>query len=151
MSEVADAWNEENEVGTLVRYWTGPLEGEGKLGRTRSPAQDIASQQGVVWIEGHAGCVLLSHVRVAERAAENQARAARGKRALEMYAQQAEPADRSLAAQLANGDYDECLVDLFADLLHFLGDQKLSYERIMRLATDNYHGELDDESEEARA
>lgn len=49
-------------VGTLVRYWPGVREGEGKTGRTRSAVGTVGDGTPVVWIEGEAGCIALTHV-----------------------------------------------------------------------------------------
>lgn len=49
-------------VGTPVRYWTGALEGEGVESKTTTPAQLLGGHTAVVWVEGHAACVALSHV-----------------------------------------------------------------------------------------
>jgi hypothetical protein len=52
-------------IGTLVRYWTGVREGEGKTGKTRSEVQNMHGTP-VVWVEGQAGCIAMSHVEVME-------------------------------------------------------------------------------------
>ena len=60
-----EAWNAAHPVGTLVAYWPGIREGEPRQGKLRSPATRLwAKGHPVVWIEGHAGCVALSHVDV---------------------------------------------------------------------------------------
>lgn len=58
----AENWNRQHPVGTSVRYWTGAKEGPGKLSTTRAPAELLSGHTAVVWIEGEAGCVALSHV-----------------------------------------------------------------------------------------
>ncbi|MBL8061000.1 MAG: hypothetical protein JNK63_09835 [Chthonomonas sp.] len=57
-------WNKCYPVGTPVRFWPMALDGESKVSKTRSEATIIneRSTVPVVWIEGHAGCVALSHV-----------------------------------------------------------------------------------------
>ena len=60
-----DAWNRAHPVGTLVAYWPGAREGEPRQGKLRSPATRLwAGGTPVVWVEGHAGCLALSHVEV---------------------------------------------------------------------------------------
>ncbi len=64
--EQADAFNARAGVGTPVRYWTWTREGEGRIGRTRSPAQVLGGYSAVVWVTGCAGCIHLSHVEVVD-------------------------------------------------------------------------------------
>lgn len=54
-------WNAKHPVGTLVKYWPGVRQGEGKQGRTRSEASILCGEP-CVWIEGARGGVSLSHV-----------------------------------------------------------------------------------------
>lgn len=61
-SKLADLWNKRFPVGTPVRYWTGAREGMGKVGTTRTEASVLGGHSAVVWIDGHSGCVGLSHV-----------------------------------------------------------------------------------------
>jgi hypothetical protein len=69
--KLAAKWNERFPVGTNVRYWTGERGvGPGKTGKTRSDAQLLGENSrgegghtAVVWIEGHAGCIALTHVQ----------------------------------------------------------------------------------------
>jgi hypothetical protein len=61
-----DAFNAENRVGALVRFWTGEREGDGMVGVTRSDAEVLSGHTGVVWIKGVSGCVALSHVQAIE-------------------------------------------------------------------------------------
>lgn len=56
-----DAFNEAHVVGAAVRYWTGLREGSGRESRTRSSAQ-VMCDHAVVWVEGQASCIALSHV-----------------------------------------------------------------------------------------
>jgi hypothetical protein len=60
---LVDAWNRDCPVGTRVRYWTLAREGEGRVSTTRSKAEVLSGHTAVVWIEGVAGCVALSHVK----------------------------------------------------------------------------------------
>jgi hypothetical protein len=55
-------WNKTFPIGTLVRYWTGRRDGIGKESKTTSEAQVLGGHTAVVWVEGYAGCVALSHV-----------------------------------------------------------------------------------------
>jgi hypothetical protein len=55
-------WNERFPVGTRVRYWTGDRYGIGKVSTTRTLAEVLSGHTAVVWVNGEAGCVALSHV-----------------------------------------------------------------------------------------
>jgi hypothetical protein len=59
---ICGVFNAVNPVGTVCRYWTGAREGAGKLAPTRTQAQMLSGHTAVVWFEGEAGCVSLSHV-----------------------------------------------------------------------------------------
>lgn len=61
-------WNTAVPIGTPVRYWTGWREGDGKTGRTRTAAELLGGHTAVVWVEGEASCIGLSHVEVEEAA-----------------------------------------------------------------------------------
>ena len=59
------AWNEKHPVGTPVRHWTWLRGvGPGVESRTRSTAQMLGGHRPVVWVEGHASCIALTHVEV---------------------------------------------------------------------------------------
>lgn len=58
----AATWNDVYRVGTVVRYWTGARQGEGKLSTTRTEAVVLSGHTAVVWVEGHSACVALTHV-----------------------------------------------------------------------------------------
>ena len=60
--EEADDFNFRAPIGTPVRYWTGLREGRGKASRTRTTARVMASGHAVVWVEGEASCIALTHV-----------------------------------------------------------------------------------------
>lgn len=62
---LVNLFNDANPVGTPVRYWTGFMEGEGKTSVTRTPAQLLSGHTAVVWVDGEASCIALSHVAVA--------------------------------------------------------------------------------------
>lgn len=64
LQRTVDAWNAAHPIGTLVRYWTGVREGEGRTGRTRSAAELLGGHTPVVWVTGPVGCVALGHVEV---------------------------------------------------------------------------------------
>jgi hypothetical protein len=49
-------------VGTRCRYWKGAREGEGQVAATRSEATMLGGHSAVIFLEGVAGCVSLSHV-----------------------------------------------------------------------------------------
>jgi hypothetical protein len=55
-------WNDMFPVGTAVRYWTWAREGIGKTSTTRTLASVLSGHTAVVWVEGEAGCISLSHV-----------------------------------------------------------------------------------------
>ena len=50
--------------GTRVRYWPGAREGEGIESRTRSEVWTLGGHTPVVMVEGYAGGIALTHVRV---------------------------------------------------------------------------------------
>lgn len=56
-------WNTGHPVGTRVRYWKGRREGlpSGET-VTRSRAEVLYGGAAVVWLEGVAGCIALTHV-----------------------------------------------------------------------------------------
>jgi hypothetical protein len=66
---LCDSFNAGNQIGTVCHYWTGVREGEGKIAATRSLALMLGGHTAVVWLEGEAGCVALSHVEIAPRQA----------------------------------------------------------------------------------
>ncbi|BAL87339.1 hypothetical protein AMIS_21190 [Actinoplanes missouriensis 431] len=55
-------FNDAVPVGTPVRYWTGVRQGEGKVSRTRTPAELLSGHTAVVWVEGEGSCIALSHI-----------------------------------------------------------------------------------------
>ena len=59
---LAARWNRQFPVGTRVRYWTGVREGVGRVSVTRSEAEVLGGHSAVVWVEGHSGCIGLSHI-----------------------------------------------------------------------------------------
>lgn len=59
---IVSKWNRENPVGTPVRYWTGDRHGDGKVSTTRSPAHLLGGHTPVVWVDGEASCIALTHV-----------------------------------------------------------------------------------------
>lgn len=59
----ANAFSIAYPIGTRVRYWTGPREGEGTLSAIRSEARIIGSTP-VVWVDGHGSCISLSHIEI---------------------------------------------------------------------------------------
>jgi hypothetical protein len=58
----AREFNSRAPIGTIVRYWRGLREGDGRRGRTRSIAYIASSGDAVVFIEGCSGYVALTHV-----------------------------------------------------------------------------------------
>ena len=64
----AAAWNATYEVGQPVRYWPGERKGPGRLSRTRSNASMLDGYAPVVWVDGYASCIALSHVEPIDEA-----------------------------------------------------------------------------------
>ena len=62
--QVAERFNEANEVGTRVRYWTMLREGPGVEAETRSKAQLLSGHTPVVWVTDYPACIALTHVEV---------------------------------------------------------------------------------------
>lgn len=62
-------WNAKCPIGTRVRVWTGPRYGAGEVTTTRTLAQVNAANAPVIWTEGHAACIHLSHVEIVKEAA----------------------------------------------------------------------------------
>ena len=59
-------FNRDHPIGTPVRFWPGVRSGEGRPSRTRSQAQILSGHTPVVWVEGYAGCIALTHVEPVE-------------------------------------------------------------------------------------
>jgi hypothetical protein len=55
-------FNELNPVGTAVRFWPGPKQGEGLTGTISDPATVLGGHTAVAWIDGARGCIAISHV-----------------------------------------------------------------------------------------
>lgn len=62
----ADAWNAAYQQGTPVYAWPGARTDEPVLTRTRSVAWDLGSGHPVAMVDGHAGGILLTHLRPLE-------------------------------------------------------------------------------------
>ncbi len=60
--EEAEKWNSKHPIGTPVEYWTWTREGEGKHSKTRTKAH-VVCDNAVVWVDGEASCISLSHVQ----------------------------------------------------------------------------------------
>lgn len=60
----ARAFNDAHPIGTRVRYWRGAREGAGAESTTRTEAKVLGDHTAVVWLDGVAGCIALSHVEV---------------------------------------------------------------------------------------
>ncbi|GAA0495209.1 hypothetical protein Ade02nite_19050 [Paractinoplanes deccanensis] len=60
--KTVERFNRDDPVGTPVRFWPGVRSGEGIESATRSSAQILSGHTPVVWVEGHAGCIALTHV-----------------------------------------------------------------------------------------
>jgi hypothetical protein len=63
---LVEQWNSVHRIGIPVRYWTGLREGGGKESRTRSQAHLLSDHTAVVWVEGEASCISLSHVEATQ-------------------------------------------------------------------------------------
>jgi len=72
-TEVA-RWNEDNPVGTLVRYWRGVREGfePSSVGRIRQPAE-LRTGMPIGWIDTCSGYVALTHIQVVAAGEEREA------------------------------------------------------------------------------
>ena len=57
-----NAWNLRHPVGSEVVYWPFARIGEGVLSKVRLPARILSSGHAVVWVEGRADAIALSHV-----------------------------------------------------------------------------------------
>lgn len=55
-------FNSLHPIGTPVRYWTGIREGDGKTSFTRTQAHLLSGHTPVVWVNGEASCIALTHV-----------------------------------------------------------------------------------------
>lgn len=62
-AEAVTRFNQRHPIGTLVRYWKGVREGEGKESTTRSAAQLLEGHTAVVWLDGVSGCIALTHIQ----------------------------------------------------------------------------------------
>ena len=60
--EVAD-WNNRVQIGDLVEYRSYLPDGPVSQHRTRTRAEVLSGHTAVVWLEGKAGCVAVSHCR----------------------------------------------------------------------------------------
>ena len=65
---IARGFNDMFVVGTPVRYWTGAREGTGVLSHTRTPADVLGGHTPMVWVDGHAACIALTHVECVTQA-----------------------------------------------------------------------------------
>ena len=63
-AEVVKKFNATHPVGTPVLYWPGMCEGDGQKSITRSAAWLLGGHTPVVLVEGYAGGIALSHVRL---------------------------------------------------------------------------------------
>ena len=61
----AEAWNVAHDVGVPVTYWPGLREGDGIASTTRSLATVLGGHTAVVWVQGRADCIALTHVEPA--------------------------------------------------------------------------------------
>ena len=50
-------------LGMPVRYWTGSREGAGRISRTRTAVQMLGDHTAVVWVEGEASCIAMTHIQ----------------------------------------------------------------------------------------
>lgn len=68
-----EVWNRLHEVGAAVTVRRD--DGSVTHTRTRSAAQVMGGHTAVIWVEGIAGCYLLSRVKPAPEVAHDEARA----------------------------------------------------------------------------
>lgn len=73
-----DDFNKRHPIGTPVQYW--PVIGgkDSMRSTTRSEAQVLGGHTAVVWINGKAGCVALSHVEAVRQLAPEHESAGTG-------------------------------------------------------------------------
>ena len=67
LRQEVDQFNAMYPIGTMVRYWRGVREGDGRLGQTTSEAFLLGGHTPVVLIDGCSGSVALSHVEPEKR------------------------------------------------------------------------------------
>lgn len=65
----ASAWNDQVEVGAEVEYRSFPSVPPMRY-RTRTQAEVLGGHTAVVWLEGKAGCVLISACTPVEKEAQ---------------------------------------------------------------------------------
>ena len=61
-ARICEVFNVSHPVGTPICYWSFLREGRGVASRTCSEAQVTSAGTAVVWVEGYASCIALSHV-----------------------------------------------------------------------------------------
>lgn len=60
--KAVEKWNKKHVIGTIVRYWKGVRDGDPSgASATRTEALIIGGAA-VVWVDGEASCIALSHV-----------------------------------------------------------------------------------------
>ena len=57
-------WNQSWKVGVHIVYWPGAKEGRPIESYTRTPDNVLGEHTAVVWVEGRADCIALSHVEI---------------------------------------------------------------------------------------
>lgn len=63
VKKIVRRFNQRYPVGTRIRYWTGLKNyGPGAETTTRTPAEILGGHTPVVWVDGHAACIALTHV-----------------------------------------------------------------------------------------
>ena len=87
-TEVA-RWNEDNPVGTLVRYWRGVRQDEASgVGRIHRAAGLMRDGAEVAWIDTAACAIALSHIQVVPAGEEREAELFGARQAYERTASQ---------------------------------------------------------------
>jgi hypothetical protein len=60
--DLVNHFNHDHTIGTPVRYWTGTREGDGKTSHIRTRAELMGGHTPVVWVEGEASAIALTHI-----------------------------------------------------------------------------------------
>lgn len=60
--DLVNHFNHDHTIGTPVRYWTGTREGAGKTSHIRTRAELMGGHTPVVWVEGEASAIALTHI-----------------------------------------------------------------------------------------
>ncbi|WP_045740916.1 hypothetical protein [Actinoplanes rectilineatus] len=68
LNREVDTFNARYPVGTPVRFWPGLRTDGPRFSTTRTEAQILSDHTAVVWVDGYAACIALTHVEAIEGA-----------------------------------------------------------------------------------